>query len=327
MKKYRFKYLPKEIAQINEIFNKHNVTLSFDELNNYSKAIEEIAPIISKSYSRYTQFLESIISNSKWVKLVEYDTQDMSIISNGIGYPPAFIDFCPIKQVKEGVTLVKELLSDYAEVKLETIANYGLMFSGNQQKKYEGCYYWINKDIFPDLSEELKNTFLQNLSVSKKHTDFILSLSENETILDYVGYNKHNLKSKYSFVMPTEVFLKRNPKQCYADLINIIDACEVISKERTYNAISFQLCPDSEDYLALEIPLETYELNDYIWEMFDRKIIDEKILDNLMNYDFKPSSNFHYIVKFRWDKDKFQVKIYSEEEFERGIIPIELDLR
>jgi len=327
MKKYRFKYLPKEISHINDVFARHNVTLSFEELNNYLKALEEIAPIISESYNRYIQFLKSTISNSKWVKLIEYDTEDMSIISNGIGYPPAFIDYCPIKQVNEGITLVKELLNDYAEVKLESIANYGLMFSGDKQKNYEGCYYWINKDIFPNLREELKESFLQNLSISNNHIDFILSIVENKTILDYVGYNKHNEKSKYSFIIPTDVFLERNPQKHYKNLNNIIDVCEVVSKERIFDVVSFQLSPKSADYLALEIPLEKHELNDYIWEIFDRKVIDEKVLDNIINYNFNPSANFHYILKFRWDKNKFQVKIYSEEEVKKGSIPMELNLR
>lgn len=59
MKKYKFKYLPKEIAQINDILHKSGVTLSFEELNNYYQAFEEIAPIIHKSYERYLKFVES----------------------------------------------------------------------------------------------------------------------------------------------------------------------------------------------------------------------------------------------------------------------------
>lgn len=59
VKKYRFKYLEKEIAQINNILTKHGVTLSFDEIKNYTDALEEIAPVIHKSYERYEKFLES----------------------------------------------------------------------------------------------------------------------------------------------------------------------------------------------------------------------------------------------------------------------------
>lgn len=59
MKKFKFKYLSKEVGQINNILHKHGVTLSFEELNSYYKAIEEIAPIIHKSYERYLKFVES----------------------------------------------------------------------------------------------------------------------------------------------------------------------------------------------------------------------------------------------------------------------------
>jgi hypothetical protein len=59
MKKYKFKYLSREVGLINDIFYKHGVTLSIEELESYYKAIEEIAPIIHESYERYLKFLES----------------------------------------------------------------------------------------------------------------------------------------------------------------------------------------------------------------------------------------------------------------------------
>lgn len=58
-KRYKFKFLEKEVAQINNIFTKHGVALSFDEIKNYIDALEEIAPVIHKSYERYEKFLES----------------------------------------------------------------------------------------------------------------------------------------------------------------------------------------------------------------------------------------------------------------------------
>lgn len=59
MKKYRFKYLPKEISEINNILYNNSVTISVEELQSYYKALEEIAPVIHKSYERYLKFLES----------------------------------------------------------------------------------------------------------------------------------------------------------------------------------------------------------------------------------------------------------------------------
>lgn len=57
MKRYKFKYLSREIGLINNILYKHGVTLSFDNIENYYRAIEEIAPIIHSSYDRYEKFL------------------------------------------------------------------------------------------------------------------------------------------------------------------------------------------------------------------------------------------------------------------------------
>ena len=57
--KYRFKFLEKEIAQINNAFSSRGVSLSFDEIKDYVDSLEEIAPIIHTSYERYLKFLES----------------------------------------------------------------------------------------------------------------------------------------------------------------------------------------------------------------------------------------------------------------------------
>lgn len=57
--KYRFKFLEKEIAQINNSFAKRGVALSFEEIKDYIESLEEIAPVIHKSYERYLKFLES----------------------------------------------------------------------------------------------------------------------------------------------------------------------------------------------------------------------------------------------------------------------------
>lgn len=57
--KYRFKLLEKEIAQINNILSENGVAFSFDEIKNYTDSLEQISPIIHKSYQRYLNFLES----------------------------------------------------------------------------------------------------------------------------------------------------------------------------------------------------------------------------------------------------------------------------
>lgn len=56
---YKFKLYPKEIAKINSILEKNKVTYSFEEIEYYTKALQEIAPIMHQSYERYLKFVES----------------------------------------------------------------------------------------------------------------------------------------------------------------------------------------------------------------------------------------------------------------------------
>jgi len=57
--RYRFKLLEKEVAEINNILSKNGVSFSFDEIQNYIDALNEISPVLHKSYERYLKFLES----------------------------------------------------------------------------------------------------------------------------------------------------------------------------------------------------------------------------------------------------------------------------
>jgi hypothetical protein len=56
---YKFKLYPKEIAKINSILEDNRVTYSFEEIEYYTKALQEIAPIMHQSYERYLKFVES----------------------------------------------------------------------------------------------------------------------------------------------------------------------------------------------------------------------------------------------------------------------------
>lgn len=58
-KKYKYKFLNKELGQITNIFAENGVTLSFNEREEYVTSLEKIAPIIHKSYDRYLKFVES----------------------------------------------------------------------------------------------------------------------------------------------------------------------------------------------------------------------------------------------------------------------------
>jgi hypothetical protein len=58
-KKYKYKFLTKELGQITNTFAENGVTLSFDERDEYVTALEKIAPIIYESYDRYLKFIES----------------------------------------------------------------------------------------------------------------------------------------------------------------------------------------------------------------------------------------------------------------------------
>lgn len=57
--KYKFKLLEKEIAEINNILSRNGVTFTFEEIQNYVVALQEISPVIHQSYERYLKFVES----------------------------------------------------------------------------------------------------------------------------------------------------------------------------------------------------------------------------------------------------------------------------
>lgn len=325
--RYKFKFLEKEILNINNILSESGVTFSFEDIQNYISALEKISPVIYQSYVRYAQFLKSTISKSGWQELIEYDINDMTIISNGVGYPSKFINYCPFSQVKEGIILINDVFSEYECDILDNNANYGIMFRGDEQNRYEGCYYWINKDLFSNSTIDMRKTIIKKLKIPTNHAKFIRLFDDEDIILSYVGFSKLNRINKYSFMIPSVDFESKNPKEYYSQFKNISFVCEIIQKDRLLDAVSIQLAPESDRYFALEIALDKTEILNYLQYLVDYKLLDNNKLSIVANFVAKKdySNQVTYILKFRWDGENFKIKLYSEDLLYNKIIPLEID--
>lgn len=311
--KYKFKLLEKEIKEINQILSNNGVTFSFEKIDEYVNALREISPLIHKSYARYLSFLQTKISKYEWENLIEYDVNTMSIISNGVGYPSKFVANCPIEEV---ITSLKSLIKlfDNNESVLDIKSNIGLMFAGNKREEYEGCYYWLNKDIFSYATTDLRKHFLNKLSITTNHSNFIELYDDSDVILHYVGYNKDNKLSKSAFLISTEDFCKKNPEKYYDNYHNISEVCDILRGDRMFDAISVQLTPNDENYLAFEISLKREELDNYFNLMIDSGLLDDNRYQKIINHNYNfCNDDVNYIIKYRWHRKVFQIKLYTEE--------------
>lgn len=301
-------YSENEIEDIIRIFALNKVKIEFETKDQIIKTVNSVGKQINKISS--TKHFE----NTRLIKLLEYDMADMHVISNGIGYPLRFVDHCPIKNIKECIDNVLIIFSDFDGIILDFMSNFGMIFAKDKEKEYEGCYFWINREIFLNVTTETKPNFLERLFVDPNHSAFICAVDDYEVLLDYIGFNAINDISKYAFIMPVESFFARNPEKFYGDFKNFDKVIKVIEKQRKFSGISFQLAPIAAEYMAIEVPVDLHELQNYLNHMIDIDLIDQETYDRVWNFKYDVDANSHYMIKFRWyGKQKFQIKIYTEK--------------
>lgn len=303
-----YNYSERDIEEIIKIFALNKIKIEFESKEQIVKACNLVGTQLNKIVTNKK------FDDTKLIKLLEYDMEDMHVISNGVGYPLRFVDYCPIKNIKECIDNVLIIFSDFDGIILDFMSNFGIIYSKDQEKEYEGCYFWVNREIFFSVTTDTKPYFLERLFVAPNHTEFLCAIDDYEILLDYIGFNAVNDISKYAFIMPVESFFARNPLKFYDKFKNFDKVIQVIEKQRKYSGISFQLAPLASEYMAIEVPVDLYELKNYLNYMISIDLISQETYDRVLNFKYDVDANSHYMIKFRWyGVEKFQIKIYTEK--------------
>lgn len=297
----------KDISEFVSILSRNKIKIEFEDKEDFLKGMEQIARKASKKVS-----LENF-HKTALLKLKEYDVSNLTLISTGVGYPYRFFDYCPIPNIKDCIDIILKIFNEVCEgIALNFMGNYGIMYSGDDKnQKYEGAYFWINKEIFNRATLDEKRYFFECFYVPKKHIDFIFE-SDQVSVFDYIGFNKKNLITKYAIAMPYQSFVSKNPEIHYGDYCNFDKVFSMLKVKKPDDWMSLQISASEPSYLAFETFMEKHEFNDYVDKMLELGLITEDTRKNLFEFDF---GNLHqFVVKFRWDnKDKFSIKVYTEE--------------
>lgn len=294
-----------EISNYISTFINHDVKVEFDDAEKFINCMEQLEKKVEARVSR-RKFHDYAV-----LRLKEYGVDDMKLISTGIGYPLRFFDYCPFPKVKECINIVLQSFNALDQgVALDFMAHYGVMYAGDTDR-YEGAYFWLNKEYLYKSTAEERRWFFENFYVGKTHINFLLE-SDTVAVFDYIGFNKKNLISKYALAMPYCGFIERNPLKYYHDYCNIHKVIDMLSVKTDDDWMSLQLAPGKDDYLAIETFMEKHDFDMYTKLMMENDLITMSQYENLSDFDFGELHQF--VIKFRWDdKNTFSIKVYTEE--------------
>lgn len=303
----KISYDEKDISDILNIFAKNEVKLEFTTKDQLIQTIVGVAKRVEKIA------LHSRFFNTRVVKLLEYDVEDMHVISTGIGYPIRFFDYCPYDNVFAQIDTILEMFSFYKSPVLDFMTNFGVMYRGNSEEKYEGSYFWVNQNIMRDVLESDWEKFLTLLQLTTNHIDFICQ-NYSDVVLAYIGFDSKNKLSKCAFGIPTSNFFNRNPKKYYQNYVLIDGVLDLLSDIPDIEGISLQLSPNDSKYFSLEEDVYIENFNTRLKQIRDRDIIDEETYQRILNYQFPDTT--HFIFKYRWsDENSFNFKVYTEKVY------------
>lgn len=317
-RKYRYKLLPKEVAQVNQILSDNNISFTFDGVEEYLTGLQQIAPILHKSYDRYLKFIGERDSDKfqSILKSSEYEvTDDMKLVSTGYGYEYKFHEYCPLKNVKECRNITNRIFNDVGlgDCVFGYNSEYGLIYAGDGGNKvYEGLYFWINQTIIDRTSLNEKRLFFEFLRVNQIHIDFMCSV-DTELRFNYIGFNNKNLVVKYAVSFSREDFLSREARRYYSEYskIDAVITCIENSIEKTN--ITMQFVPGKPDEIAVESQVSIANYNSEVEQLISRNIIDKSQGKKLLEM---PLAKYHHVMfKYKWSvKDNLQVKVYFIED-------------
>ena len=315
-RKYRFKLLEKEVAQVNKILEESGVTFSFDDPKDYLKGIEKISPVLHKSYNRYLEFIGEKDSDKfkSILRSSEYEvTDNMRLVSVGHGYQYKYHEYCPVKNVAECSKITNLIFGelDISECVFDYNSEYGLIYSGDDET-YEGLYFWLNQTILDRTTIEQKRLFFEYLHVDKTHIDFMCSL-DSDLRFNYIGFNDKNLVVKYAIKFPREEFLERNPRETYENYTKIDDVIKCIEDSNEITNITMQFVPGLQDAIAMESEVSMTHYESEVKLLIFNNIICEAQGNRLLEMPREKYS--HAMFKYKWDTtDNLQVKVYFIED-------------
>lgn len=315
-RKYRFKLLEKEVAQVNKILEDSGVTFSFDDPKDYLKGIEKISPVLHKSYNRYLEFIGEKDSDKfkSILRSSEYEvTDNMRLVSVGHGYQYKYHEYCPVKNVADCSKITNLIFGDLelSECVFDYNSEYGLIYSGDDET-YEGLYFWVNQTFLDRTTIEQKRMFFEYLHVDDIHIDFMCSL-DAELRFNYIGFNDKNLVVKYAVKFPREDFLERNPRETYENYTKIDDVIKCIEDSNEITNITMQFVPGLPDAIAMESEISMTHYESEVKLLIFNNIICEAQGNRLLEMPREKYS--HAMFKYKWDtKDNLQVKVYFIED-------------
>lgn len=302
-----FKYLPSEVAKINQIFSKNNVKLTFDKFSDYFKSLEELVAEISKCSIRHH------LENYYFSVSREYDIKKLKCLTETKYYLYSTVIFQTTDKINMHLNALRESFYYFPSGLFDIDSAYGIA-SKVEYQAVEGFYYKLTNGNLPALTDEFFEYMMEFFQIQDNNLIGLKRLRQTPELLElnYISIDYSDNISKLGFATPLSNFVKANFSEIFDGYVRLKEFCKSLEKLDQEIGVGLQFSVDNPSFLSLEIKISKENLDNYLNIFEDNGMFtaDEKrYIYNIIDSD-KASE---YTIKFRWsDKNKYTVKWYNE---------------
>lgn len=306
----KFKYLPSEIAKINQIFSDNNIKLMFESFSDYYKSLEQLIKEISKFSIRY--HLENYYSSYSH----EYDVKKQKLLTISKYYLYSAVVFHTNKKINLHLNSLREGFFYFQNGLFDIDNSFGIACRENTNI-VEGFYYKLTNGNIPVLTREFFNLFLSNFNLESSSILFLENLRyKNYDYLEfnYIAFDFSDNISKLGFATPIFNFIDSDFLNFYSDYIHASNFVECLKQLDQNLGVGIQLSTNLSEpkFISLELKVPSENKDEYLSIMKGHNLISDKDVDYI-NFIIQKEQVVEHTVKFRWtDQNKFTVKWYNE---------------
>lgn len=305
----KFKYLPSEVARLNQVFQKNDVKLSFESFDNYHKCLEELITEVSKCSIRYH------LDNYYVCKSHEYNVSKKVLECTGKYHSYSAVLFSTNDKINYHMNILREAFGYFYKGLFDIDNSFGIAYRG-KTNIVESFYYKLTNGNLSTFTKEFFNYFLNSLNISKKSIPWLEQLRVETDYLDlnYVSFDVSNNLTKLGFATPVLNFLRSNFISYYSEYVKVNEFNNCVKKLNVDVGIGIQLSTDlrKSNFLALEIRTPYEKLEEYLSIFQQENLISSYDVEYIKSMVRDENSREH-TIKFRWNSaNSFSVKWYSE---------------
>jgi len=303
-----FSFSTSETAQMLNAFKRNNIKVTFENFDDFNKALNEIYPPLFESFCR------NFRKHGHEAIMYEHDMELQKITTYHTMFKYYYIQYFEERFVE----LFKHVIGSLSTWRIKNASKHEKVFRTyddefaycySADNKLEGYYFMIHKSFDPSDNEIITQQMFKYFGY--KEADIHKYIRKNSDIytIYYLGYNTARKLSKIGTIFNQQMLYDDAVVEKFKDYKHFYDLIKKYDKD-----IYVQFDANNPDYIGVEInpSLPSKEnIPAYLDELVDLGIFTNEQKEYIL-YNKKTKEAKISCVKYRWEnKDSFNVKWYN----------------